>query len=281
MFKDRSHWADKAFVWIAPLVILVSAGGGAYYYFRSRPPAVEPAAKAEPPPAVPASEQPTVKHPVPAPAQQSNVQPLPALSESDVPVRESLQGLLGAEAVQRMLVPQDIVRRIVVTVDNLPRQKVAVEKRPLKPLGGATPVVTEGDLITLDAANFARYAPYVSLVQGLETQRVADLYFQLYPLFQQAYEDLGYPGQYFNDRLVEAIDSLIATPDVSGRIQLRQPRVFYEFADPRLEALPAGQKLLLRMGRDNAAAVKGKLRELRRAVTEGRDPPGSPATDSP
>jgi hypothetical protein len=259
----------------------VSAGGGAYYYFRSRPPAPEPTAKAELPSPAPANEEPAVKHPVPVPAQLPDVQPLPALNDSDASVSESLGGLVGAEAVRRMLVPQDVVRRIVVTVDNLPRQKVAVEKRPLKPLGGATPVAIEGDLITLDAANFARYAPYVSLVQGLETQRAADLYFHLYPLFQQAYEDLGYPGQYFNDRLVEAIDSLLATPEPPGRIELRQPRVFYEFADPRLEALPAGQKLLLRMGRENAAVVKGKLRELRTAITVGRDPPASPAPNSP
>ena len=41
----------------------------------------------------------------------------------------------------------------------------------------------------------------------------------------------------------------------------------YTFADPTLEALPAGQKLLLRMGPDNAAVVKAKLKELRAIVT--------------
>jgi len=37
-------------------------------------------------------------------------------------------------------------------------------------------------------------------------------------LFQQSYEDLGYPGQYFNDRLVEVIDDMLKTPDVQGPI---------------------------------------------------------------
>jgi hypothetical protein len=40
----------------------------------------------------------------------------------------------------------------------------------------------------------------------------------------------------------------------------------YQFADPNLEALSAGQKLLLRMGPANAVIVKAKLRELRSAV---------------
>ncbi len=69
--------------------------------------------------------------------------------------------------------------------------------------------------------------------------------------FSRSYEDLGYPGQYFNDRLVEVIDHLLQTPDLRGPIELKQGRVFYEYADPALESRSAGQKLLMRMGGDN------------------------------
>ena len=41
----------------------------------------------------------------------------------------------------------------------------------------------------------------------------------------------------------------------------------YIYADPTLEARPAGQKLLIRMGPENAAVIKAKLVELRAAVT--------------
>jgi hypothetical protein len=94
------------------------------------------------------------------------------------------------------------------------------------------------------------------------------IYRHYYPLFQQAYTDLGYPDGYFNNRLVEVIDHLLATPDVTGPIRLSQPGVLYEFADPSLEQLSAGQKLFLRMGSENAAALKLKLRELRREVAK-------------
>ena len=47
-------------------------------------------------------------------------------------------------------------------------------------------------------------------------QQVASLYLHFYPLFQQAYQSLGYPNGYFNDRLVATIDNLLAAPDVSG-----------------------------------------------------------------
>ncbi len=277
MFGERAHWADKAFWWVAPVIILASAGGGLYYYFHSKkaPEANPPPVAATPPPQAAQSAEPAIKHPVPqsalSPGEDNT--PLPGMDASDAPLSEALGKVFGGEALQKRLIADGLVRRIVVTVDNLPRQKLPVEKRPLQPLEGQTAVSTEGDLVTLSEANYARYAPLVRLVAGADTQQVAQLYFRYYPLFQQAYEDLGYPGQYFNDRLVEAIDSLLAAPQPAGRIQLVQPRVFYEFADPKLEARPAGQKLMIRMGSENAAVIKGKLQELRKAVTTGRDPP--------
>jgi hypothetical protein len=108
----------------------------------------------------------------------------------------------------------------------------------------------------------------MKVVQASDPRTVAAVYFRLYPLFQQAYEDLGYPGMYFNDRLVQVIDDLLQTPDVRGPVRLVQPKVFYEYADPSLEKLSAGQKLLLRMGSANAAVVKGKLRELRAEIVQ-------------
>ena len=68
------------------------------------------------------------------------------------------------------------------------------------------------------------------------------------------------------------IDSLLATPQPAGPIELTRPNVMYTFADPALEARPAGQKLLLRMGPDNAAAIKAKLVELRAILTAAPPP---------
>jgi hypothetical protein len=82
---------------------------------------------------------------------------------------------------------------------------------------------------------------------------------------------LGYPDKYFNDRAIEVIDHLLATPEVEGPLNLVQPRVLYEFADPKLERLSAGQKILLRMGPDHRLKLKAKLREIRHAlVSMGR-----------
>jgi hypothetical protein len=98
-----------------------------------------------------------------------------------------------------------------------------------------------------------------------------------YPLFQQAYQALGYPNGYFNDRLVVTIDNLLAAPDITTDIAVVRPNVMYQFADPKLEDLSAGQKLMLRMGPTNAAIVKAKLRELRAQVAVAAAHPAAPA----
>ena len=101
-----------------------------------------------------------------------------------------------------------------------------------------------------------------------DPKALAVVYEHLYPLFQQSYEDLGYPGKYFNDRLVEVIDTLLQAPEITTPVALVQPKVFYEFADPELEARPAGQKLLIRMGPANERTLKAKLREFRAEIVK-------------
>jgi hypothetical protein len=92
-------------------------------------------------------------------------------------------------------------------------------------------------------------------------------YVKHYQVFQSAYEELGYPNRYFNDRLVEVIDHVLSTPDVREQLKLVQPKVYYTLADPDLESLSAGQKILIRIGPGNAAKVKAKLLKFRQALT--------------
>jgi hypothetical protein len=44
----------------------------------------------------------------------------------------------------------------------------------------------------------------------------------------------------------------------------------YQFADPNLEDLSAGQKIMIRLGSENAARIKARLRDVRRELT-GQD----------
>ena len=98
-------------------------------------------------------------------------------------------------------------------------------------------------------------------------KNLVSAYVHFYPLIQQDYRDLGYPNGYFNDRLIEAIDDLLAAPELTDPLQVVQPKVLYQYADPELEARSAGQKIMIRMGNENAAKVKAKLQEIRRELT--------------
>jgi hypothetical protein len=138
---------------------------------------------------------------------------------------------------------------------------------PVKPVTGLPVTETVGEDLVLSPRNAARYQPYLRLADAVPTDALVAVYARFYPLFQQQYEKLGYPGKYFNDRAVEVIDHLLATPAVQEPLLLLQPRVLYVFADPKLESLSAGQKIILRMGRENREKLKSKLREIRQALT--------------
>jgi hypothetical protein len=250
--------------WIAAAVAVVGLSIGAIVYFsRSDRTATaeKPAAAIPAEPALP--QEPAIKHPIPAPPAP---QPLPSLDESDVSFQNALAGLIGNESVERFIVSKDLVRHIVVSIDNLPEQKVAERLRPVRPAPDKFVVAGTDEAPVLDPANYERYTPLVQVIRSTDTQRLVATYARYYPLFQESYESLGHPPEYFNDRLIEVIDHLLETPDVQGPIALAQPGVQYEFADPALESRSAGQKALIRMGSENAAAVKHKLRELRAAL---------------
>lgn len=265
----------RAVTWIVLAIALAGVAG--LYFWDQKPEQQAPMdqpqkAEAPPQPPPPPSSEPEVSHPLrePQPLPGAKAKPLPPLSESDETIRESLAGPMPEDAVGDLVISKDLARRIVSTVDNLPRQKVAARLLPVKPPAGQIITSGEGDLVTLSPANYARYASYVKLVRGVDAKRLVAVYVHFYPLFQQAYEELGYPKRYFNDRLVDVIDDLLAAPDVPEPVKLVRPKVLYEFADPELEDLPAGQKILIRIGPQNAAVIKSKLREIRLEVaTEG------------
>jgi hypothetical protein len=268
----------KPIWWAAGAVILISAVV-LFFSWRAHRLAQLPAVNLTT--VTPEAPAPAIRNPLPeGPANAAA--PLPALDESDAPLHDALGEVMGKQAVDRIFKPELLVRHIVVSIDNLSRRHLAVELRPTKPLAGAFIATGNDQQGTIDVANFQRYVPYVQAIQGLDVKRLAALYVRFYPLFQQAYQSLGYPNGYFNDRLVVTIDNLLAAPDITTDIALVRPNVMFQFADPKLEELSAGQKLMLRMGPTNAAVIKAKLRELRAQVTDRtRDAERTRATNAP
>jgi len=277
---------SRFFLYLFALLVLVVAGyfGWQYYQSRQAPPPVEPAPVATAPvtpsaPAEPAT--PAIQHPVEPPAAEPATEPtpLPALADADSYVGDRLGELLGRPNVLRFLQLEGFVKRTVATVDNLGRSHAPVLVWPVNPTPGRFASVkgADGALETIHPDNAARYTPFVQFVESVDTGQAVALYRRLYPLFQQAYEELGFSGRYFNDRLVQVLDQLIATPvpatppavvlvEVKGEVASTRPWVRYEYVDPKLQAMSAGQKILLRMGADNQRRLQAKLVDIRGRV---------------
>lgn len=252
---------DKLRNWLVPVAAIaaVAAVVAVLWYWRQQQvPQSEPTPATAPPVA---AEEPGIQHPI-TPLADAGSEPLPSLDESDPALKTSLETLFGP-AVGEYLDPMNVVRRMVSTVDNLTRSKLAVEARPLRSTKGTFLADGTDELAIVSPANYKRYQPLVQTLEMADTAKLIAWYKRFYPLFQEAYVSLGYPSGYFNDRLIAVIDHLLTTPELATPPRLVRGKVFYEFADPALESRSAGQKTLMRMGPENTAAIKRKLREVR------------------
>jgi hypothetical protein len=270
----------------AVVIVLLLAGG--WYWWQQRTagvplpvPAPQPAPVAAAPAPAPTPAVPAIQHPIDdAPQAAASAPPPLTLDNADNVVRNALTELVGSKAVALFLQTDDFVRRFVATVDNLGRAHAAPRLWPVAPTAGRFMFQGAPGSEQIAAANAARYDAVVAFMAAVDVKRAAASYRRFYPLCQRAYQELGYPNAYFNDRLVAVIDQMLATPEPPGPLAVKltevkgpispgagdRPWTRYEFADPNLEALPAGSKLLLRMGPQHAAKVKAQLRALRAEI---------------
>lgn len=266
---------DDPDVRLLVLIVLAAGLAGVFWYYREdilplaeKPIVMPPAPIVE---EVPAPKSPI--HPIAPPEPTAReLMPLPPLDDSDSYFLLALIDTFGLD-VKQVLVKDALVDKFVATVDNLTRSHVAEKIRPVGRLSGLIVVdAKDGDgQFELSAKNYKRYDSLVSLIANANLEAIADVYRRFYPLFQQSYVQLGYPDGYFNDRVVEVIDHLLATPEPNEPIILIRPHVLYEYADAELEVLSSGQKLLLRMGSKHAETIKRILRGLRAHIAQSPD----------
>lgn len=265
---------SKSLSWLIPIIVVAAICALVYYLWQresASPPTAPTPSVAAPSPVAP-TVAPPIRHPIEDASRSTGATPaaaeaLPPLNDSDASAQEILADLFRQQMLDLLFNMKDIVRGVVATIDNLPRSNVAQRILPVKPTPGQFLTDGQGDNVVISPDNYRRYAPYVQLAETADAKKLVSAYVRFYPVFQQAYQELGYPNGYFNDRVIEVIDQLLATPDIEDPVHLTQPKVLYRFADPALEALPAGQKAMIRMGPANAAKIKAKLRELRRELT--------------
>lgn len=269
--------------WIAAVVVVLAVvAAGGYLAYKARH--VGQAAPTAPAAAVPAASS-TAAVPIQHPIAQAQVTPatastaaLPALDQSDEEVTSALQRVAGNSELSALLVRPQIIARIVASIDAMPGRSLGGVMMPARTPRGAFVVQDVDGHTVIGKENAARYAPYTQILERVDPQALVAWYVHAYPLFQQAYRQLGYPHGYFNDRLIAVIDNLLAAPEPAEPPALQASNGHYVFADPGLESRSAGQRLLLRTGPANEAKIKAKLRAIRSLLIGQHLHPAAAAT---
>ena len=190
--------------------------------------------------------------------------PLPTLNESDAFVFDELRGISGGAAVVDFLVSDQIVRKFVALVENISRGEYPQTGVPYQPIGTEMQVRNiDENLFVMDDASYDRFNEVVEAFTALDTDASYALYRFLSPLLQQAYAEIGFRNQSFDDTLRSAINAVLAAEEVEGPFQLVKPSVMFLHADASIENLQEVHKLLIRIGPKNASQIKAKLREFR------------------
>ena len=276
----------KSILGIIVLLILIAVMGTALFLqYRDRAMTPEPEESEQVTPIETPLKKPIIHYPVPeshlddaqddesvtSATPKKNELPLPQrlpeVDESDESIDQALTHLFKGQPLYKLLYIDFFIQKIVATIDNLPGRQLPRIHMPIKAPGGPFAVSGSTDNLTISPSNATRYLPYIELLESLDVDQSILLYVHFYPLFQQAYEQLGYQNAYFNDRLVFVLDHLLEVPDVNDQQRLIQPSVLYQFADPLLEQRSCGQKILLRSGRENRNRVLAVLKQYRQRLT--------------
>jgi Protein of unknown function (DUF3014) len=235
------------------IVGLIAGAAGAWWWARERAPApaAATARTATDTPLAPASEP--VK--------------LPPLGQMDIFLRALLGSLSASPELARWLATDDLIRQMAHAIDVVSRgQSPARELGVLRPEG---PLQTSGTTRTLsiNPASYRRFDGIARAVASLDPTAVAAAYRTIQPRLDEAYRALGRTSLSVDQAVATALQVLIDTPAAADPIRLAPgPGATLGYADPDLQALPAAQKQLIRMGPENAARVKETLRRIKTAI---------------
>ncbi len=265
--------------WIGPVAAVLILAAGGWYLLKPEPAPVvvtetTPSAPVE---ATPVSEPADVLSAAQEPEDEISAQaadagidttalpaehevvatePLPALDESDVMVKQKLLALPWKAGLSSLFVSEEMIRRFVVQIDNIAQGRLVPEQALFKGHTQDFKAKQTGQQYQLDIANYQRYQRYLDLLESAPKAEVVALFNQLYPLLQQAYLELGYPEAQFRDRVQQAIQQLLAAPEIADGPMLALDSVQYTFADAEIEQLSMAHKQMIRLGQKNQQRLK-------------------------
>ena len=193
--------------------------------------------------------------------------PLPDLSQSDDPVRDAVADIPLGTVGQEFLTPGNVIERSSSLIYLLAQGDVPYKLLPIARPKEAFPFIDDGTQVITDPAGFARYDGLAQWIGSLDAGAIVSALQPLLPLFREAWSFYGEDASDFDFAVLTVLETLISTPE-PREVRLVRKEAVWVYEDPELEALPAIQKQIMRMGPDNADIVRAKALEFRRAWME-------------
>ncbi|WP_371377271.1 DUF3014 domain-containing protein [Thalassotalea aquiviva] len=190
---------------------------------------------------------------------------LPKLEASDEFILAKISEISWRKELLDLIVTEDVIRRAVVFTDNFARGDLAYTHLPVKEPDGSFLTDTQGqdnEVFTISDVNQQRYLPYIDLLNSFEPETLVAQFIQTKPLFEKAFNELGYPNLTFDDVLQQAIDRVLDMRVINEDVELVRPNVIYQYKDSDLEAMSPADKFLLRIGKENLLQLKAVALEL-------------------
>jgi len=188
-------------------------------------------------------------------------QPPPALNESDSYLVEEYKE--KAPFIDEALKGEHLIRKTVAAVDLIRRgENPSSQMGHLKPKGSFE-VERRNGKVYVSPKNYARYEPAIKALESLGAEKLVQGYEFLLPLFREAYDELGNERTNWEERALETLDLLLAMEIPEGDMELLDAGGIYIFAEDAYEKLPPAQKILIRMGPENATRVQARLLHLK------------------
>ncbi len=204
---------------------------------------------------------------------------LPSLDESDDWLKIKLPEITWRKELLTLVIDEDMIRRFVVFTDNFAQGVVAYEHSPFtlpkskfSPDQANVSQQNNKEVWQWDENSTRRFSLYVDLMRSMDSESLVQWYFEIKPLIDQAYSELGYGDDDFTQTLQDAITRVLDMELPSKpSMTLVRPSVMYQFSDADLESLPESDKLLLRLGKDNLLVMKSVLLELHEKLAQQKN----------
>lgn len=242
--------------WAAVALAGLAAGSLLTFWWMSR---------AQPPTTAPASTT-AAEGVVGSSRPARQVLPLPPLGASDTLLGDLVSAISRHPAIVRWLATPGLIRAAVLAV-----VQIGDGRTPAVPLTALQPdsrvqIAGTTDGAPLDAASYRRWESAVRGLTSIEPAAAAQIYVNIKPLLDEAYQELGYPGGNFDEALTRAIRVLADTTVAPEPPRLLRRPNYFEYEDATLRSMVPVQKQFRLIGPDNRRQVMAWLRQFAAAL---------------